>query len=94
MDLKNWQSHVRRQARNNQLIDEAPTRDTLYAMFFQLSCIMEKGDGAAIWCEGSLETTSDEAFQLRDRVLCRLALFDRYAAALEEVQAQKGYVDW
>ena len=85
---------MRRQAMNGQLIDEAATRDALYAMFFQLSAIMDRGDGYAVWLEGPFQATSDEAFQLRDRVLCRLALSDQYAAALQEAQAQKGNVDW
>lgn len=81
-------------AKNKQAIDEASTRDALDAMFFQLTHIMSKYSGDALWLEGPFETTTDEAFQLRDRVLCRLALFDPYATALKEVQAKKGQVDW
>lgn len=92
--MKHWQARKRRLDKQHQLIDDAPNRDALYAMFFQLSHVMEQSTGPAIWNQGSFEVTSDEAFALRDRVLRRIALFDLYTAAFQEVQSKKGLVDW
>ena len=89
-----WQAEKLRQSNNVQHIDEASTRDALYAMYYQLTHIMGKGTGDTIWCEGEFQVTSDEAFQLRDRVLRRVGGFGLSAAALEEVQSKKGLVDW
>ena len=92
--MKKWQAEKLRQSKNIQHIDEASTRDALYAMYYQLTHIMGKGESETIWCEGQFQVTSNEAFQLRDRVLRRIGAFDLYTAALEEVQSKKGLVDW
>lgn len=63
-------------------------------MFYQLSELMGEDNEGYIMCKGPFETTDDEAFQLRDRVLRRLALFDQHSTALQEVQAKKGEVDY
>lgn len=83
-----------RHAKNAQVIDEASTRDALESMFFQLGELMGQDGEGHIRCKGPFETTDDEAFQLRDRVLRRLALFDLHSTALQEVQAKKDNVDY
>lgn len=83
---------IQNRTHNNQIVDEAATRHGLFAMFHQLSAVMARGNGGT-WREGPFEVTFDEAFRLRDRVVCRLAVFDQYATALKDAQSAKDLLD-
>ena len=70
-----------KKASYEQTIDDAHTRDDLYKMYKQLESDIWEGTRIS-----QFEGTNDELFTLKDRVLCRLALFDLYGAALKEAQ--------
>lgn len=56
-------------------------------MFHQLTKLMDVTPGSGKHSEGPFKATPEEAFFLRDRVLCRIALFNGCIKALKEAQA-------
>lgn len=58
-------------------IDGCPTRDALYQMYHDYTDDMEDASGDQL----------DELWDLRDRVVVRLALFDLYGKALKEAKS-------
>ena len=86
--LKNaFQKTVEKRVFHHEFIDQAPTLEALYVMFHQLTKIMDVALDGCTYCEGPFEATSEQAFFLRDRVLCRIALFNSCAKALRDAQA-------
>ena len=70
-----------KKAEQEQKIDDAATRDSLCIMYKQLSNDIYKSKRI-----GPFEGNPDELWALRDRVVRRLALFDKYDAALQEAK--------
>lgn len=70
--------------KQQQIIDDASTKETLYGMYADIESI-SISDGERRRC-GRFEGTEEELWPLKDRVICRIALVDRYAGAFEEVK--------
>ncbi|TKA67098.1 hypothetical protein B0A55_09623 [Friedmanniomyces simplex] len=83
--LKHHHSTAKSKSRQEQLIDDASTKDAVYRMFADLTSIMVPADGETRVC-GDFAGTFDELWPLRDRVVGRLAGFEACGAAFEEAR--------
>lgn len=73
-------------ARQEQLIDDASTKDALYRCFADLSSMIASGDDGMTRTCGEFHGTFSELWPLRDRVVYRLASFDSYVVAFQEAK--------
>ncbi|KAK4551787.1 hypothetical protein LTR86_010873 [Recurvomyces mirabilis] len=80
--LKNFAKAITRKQEQERLVDNAYTQDMLYRYYAELTTMANSSEDV----RGPFEGTTDEVWQLRDRVLCRLAMYDSYCEAFEEAQ--------
>jgi hypothetical protein len=71
-------------------IDDASTKDALYQYYQQLSRDLEAIEDEQR-VTGPFKGNYDELWALRDRVLCRVVVFDKYGNAMRD--AKKAWVD-
>ncbi|KAK3725053.1 hypothetical protein LTR37_000563 [Vermiconidia calcicola] len=87
-ELDATKQDVALKAKQRQTIDNCPTRDTLHQMYHQLTRLIDVSPKDRA---GPFVGDEDELWALRDRVVCRLALFELYGRAVQE--AMKAHVD-
>lgn len=64
--------------KDKRTIDNCPTRDRLYELYHQFTQAMDNASNSE---------DQDDLWELRDRVLVRLAIFDLYGIAVKEAKA-------
>ncbi|KAK3681513.1 hypothetical protein LTR37_020876 [Vermiconidia calcicola] len=87
-ELDATKQDVALKAKQRQTLDNCPTRDTLHQMYHRLTRLI---DASPKDRAGPFLGDEDELWALRDRVVCRLALFELYGHAVQE--AMKAHVD-
>ena len=73
-----------RRSRQKARIDDSSTRDALYSHYHLLSRELDLNENER---SGRFGTDTDELWALRDRVVCRLAIWEVYGTAMQEAKA-------
>ena len=84
-DIEGVKQAARNKAKQEQKIDECSLRDGLYKMYHQLTKFINANKPHPYF-NGPFQGSEEELWALRDRVVCRLALFELYGNALKEAQ--------
>lgn len=69
--------------KDKRTIDNCPTRDHLYELYHQFTKAMDNTSNSE---------DQDDLWELRDRVLVRLAIFDLYGIAVKEAKVAETHL--
>ena len=76
--LKTLERSLSNRTMDKRAVDNCATRDRLYEMYHEFTLAIDNA---------SNDELSDDFWELRDRVLVRLAIFDLYGNAVKEAKA-------
>jgi hypothetical protein len=81
--LKTLARSVDNRTKDKRAIDNCATRDRLYEMYHEFTEAIDNPTNTEV---------SDDFWELRDRVLVRLAIFDLYGTAVKEAKAAEAHL--